>query len=119
MAISTATGATIALIQERTNSKKLNSAPEEKTHRGLHADKGAVGTCLEKLTDRVGRMYEVHEKGSRVVQGLVAADVDWLFRPTEPTDYAILQVFKDTNATTYSDETAYRYGQRTVSFYLG
>src|SRR5437899_3955825 len=33
---------------------------------------------------------------SKVVTGLVVADLDRLFRPAEPTDYAILQSFKDT-----------------------
>jgi DNA invertase Pin-like site-specific DNA recombinase len=47
-----------------------------------------------------------------VVHGLVVADLDRLFRPTEPTDYAILQVFKDTNATIYSGDTEYKLGTK-------
>ena len=46
--------------------------------------------------------------GSKVVTGLVVADLDRLFRPTEPTDYAILQVFKDTGAVIFSGDTEYR-----------
>lgn len=45
---------------------------------------------------------------SKVVDGLVVADLDRLFRPSEPTDYAILQVFKDTGAVIYSGDTEYR-----------
>lgn len=44
---------------------------------------------------------------SGVVTGLVVADLDRLFRPSEPTDYAILQVFKDTGAIIYSGDTEY------------
>jgi len=49
---------------------------------------------------------------SGVIHGLVVADLDRLFRPTEPTDYAILQVFKDTNATIYSGDVEYRLGTK-------
>ena len=44
---------------------------------------------------------------SRVVTGLVIADLDRLFRPAQPTDYAILQAFKDTGAIIYSGDTEY------------
>lgn len=49
---------------------------------------------------------------SGVASGLVVADLDRLFRPTEPTDYAILQVFKDTDATIYSGDVEYRLGTK-------
>ena len=39
--------------------------------------------------------------------GLVVADLDRLFRPSEPADYVILQVFKDSGAIIYSGDTEY------------
>lgn len=49
---------------------------------------------------------------NRVISGLVVADLDRLFRPAEPTDYAILQVFKDTGAIIYSGDTEYDLSKR-------
>ena len=49
---------------------------------------------------------------SRIVEGLVVADLDRLFRPDCPADYAILQVFKDTGAVIYCGETTYDLAQR-------
>jgi DNA invertase Pin-like site-specific DNA recombinase len=44
---------------------------------------------------------------SGIVQGLVVADLDRLFRPDCPTDFAILQVFKDTGAVIHSGDIEY------------
>lgn len=41
------------------------------------------------------------------VRGLVVADIDRLFRPTEPANYAMLQVFKDVGAKIYSGDFDY------------
>ena len=49
---------------------------------------------------------------SGVVTGLVVADLDRLFRPSEPTDYAILQVFKDTGAIIFSGDSEYDLRQK-------
>ena len=49
---------------------------------------------------------------SGVIEGLVVADLDRLFRPDCPSDYAILQVFKDTGAVIYCGETTYDLAQR-------
>src|SRR6266446_993683 len=39
--------------------------------------------------------------------GLICADLDRLFRPTEPADYVILQTFKDSGSIIYSGDTEY------------
>ena len=57
--------------------------------------------------------------GSRVIDGLVVADLDRLFRPDQPTDYAILQTFKDTGATIYSGETTYNLGTKDGMLFSG
>lgn len=44
---------------------------------------------------------------SGIIQGLVVADLDRLFRPDCPTDFAILQVFKDTGAVIHSGDIEY------------
>lgn len=44
---------------------------------------------------------------SGIIQGIVVADLDRLFRPDAPTDFAILQVFKDSNAVIYSGDIEY------------
>ncbi len=41
------------------------------------------------------------------VRGLVVADIDRLFRPTEPANFAMLQVFRDVGAKIYSGDTEY------------
>ncbi len=41
------------------------------------------------------------------VRGLVMADIDRLFRPTEPSNFAMLQVFKDVGAKIYSGDFEY------------
>jgi len=42
-----------------------------------------------------------------VISGLVVADLDRLFRPDQPADFAIMQVFKDTGAVIYSGDIIY------------
>lgn len=44
---------------------------------------------------------------SKVISGIVLADLDRLFRPSEPIHYAILQGFKDTGAIIYSEGMEY------------
>lgn len=41
------------------------------------------------------------------LQGIVVAELDRLFRPTEPSSYAILQVFKDMGANIYAGDFEY------------
>lgn len=56
---------------------------------------------------------------TRVVDGLVVADLDRLFRPDQPTDFALLQVFKDTAATIYSGDTVYELGTKDGLLFSG
>ncbi len=56
---------------------------------------------------------------TKVVTGLVVADLDRLFRPDEPTDYAILQNFKDTGAIIYSGDTEYDLGSKDGMLFSG
>ena len=43
--------------------------------------------------------------GTRAVQGICIADLDRLFRPDKPSDYAILGVFQSTGAVIYSGDS--------------
>ncbi|MGC3991647.1 MAG: recombinase family protein [Chthoniobacteraceae bacterium] len=61
----------------------------------------------------------LHAVGSRAIDGLVVADLDRLFRPDQPTDYAILQVFKDTGAIIYSGDTEYNLGNKDGMLFSG
>ncbi len=56
---------------------------------------------------------------SGVVSGLVLADLDRLFRPDQPTDYAILQTFKDSGAVIFSGDTTYDLGSKDGLLFSG
>lgn len=47
-----------------------------------------------------------------VATGLVVADLDRLFRPENPSDFAVLQAFKDTGAIIYSGDIEYHLDQK-------
>lgn len=47
-----------------------------------------------------------------VATGLVVADLDRLFRPENPSDFAVLQAFKDTGAIIYSSDIEYHLDQK-------
>lgn len=56
---------------------------------------------------------------SGIVDGLVLADLDRLFRPDRPDQFAILQTFKDSGATIYSGDTTYDLGSKDGLLFSG
>lgn len=85
--------------------------------------------CLRvyELTDVSGTEVRNHPDvieiiqlvASGVISGLVISDLDRLFRPDQPTDYAILQTFKDTGAIIYSGDTTYDLGSKDGMLFSG
>ena len=96
---------------------------------GLPRQRAVIAATIARQNLDCLRVYEISDSGTDVlrnptileilqmvrtgiVTGLVVADLDRLFRPDQPTDYAILQVFKDTGATIFSGDTVYNLDQK-------
>src|SRR5690606_21035136 len=85
--------------------------------------------CLRvyELTDVSGTEVRNHPDvieiirlvASGIISGLVISDLDRLFRPDQPTDYAILQTFKDSGAIIYSGDTTYDLGSKDGMLFSG
>lgn len=96
---------------------------------GMPRQRAVIDATVERQNLDCLRVYEIADSGTDVlrnptvleilqmvkvgvVTGLVVADLDRLFRADQPTDYAILQVFKDTGATIFSGDSEYNLQQK-------
>ncbi len=102
---------------------RVSTADQARDDRaGIARQRRVIEETIQRKNLHCRRIYEITGSGSDMLRnpdireileivsrgiGLVVADLDRLFRPTEPADYVILQVFKDSGAIIYSGDTEY------------
>jgi DNA invertase Pin-like site-specific DNA recombinase len=103
---------------------RVSTAEQGRDDRGgIPRQRSVIEDTIRRKNLECLRIYEIHAcSGTEVLRnpeiqeilkivstgvGLVVADLDRLFRPTEPADYVILQVFKDSGSIIFSGETEY------------
>lgn len=103
---------------------RVSTAEQGRDDRGgIPRQRAVIEDTIQRKNLECLRIFEIHAcSGTEVLRnseiqeilkivstgvGLVVADLDRLFRPTEPADYVILQVFKDSGSIIFSGETEY------------
>lgn len=103
---------------------RVSTADQARDDRaGIARQRRVIEETIQRKNLHCRRVYEITDcSGTDVLRnphiqeileivstgvGLVVADLDRLFRPSEPADYVILQVFKDSGAIIYSGDTEY------------
>ena len=103
---------------------RVSTAEQARDDRaGIARQRQVIEETIRRKNLRCRKVYELHDvSGTEVLRnrqiqeileivktgvGLVVADLDRLFRPSEPADFAILQFFKDARATIYSGDSEF------------
>jgi site-specific DNA recombinase len=104
---------------------RVSTADQARDDRaGIARQRRVIEDTIQRKNLRCRRIYEIQDcSGTDVLRnpdiqeilrivsnggvGLVLADLDRLFRPSEPSDYKILQVFKDSGSIIFSGDTEY------------